>query len=42
VTSLMQLADNSGWKTVPGLEALVGQGVHQVSSWYLDIPRPVC
>ena len=31
VTALMQLAKNSGWETVPGLEALVGQGVHQVS-----------
>ena len=30
VTSLMQLAANSGWRTVAGLEALVGQGVHQV------------
>lgn len=30
VTSLMQLADNSGWMTVAGLEALCGQGVHQV------------
>ncbi|KAJ9627030.1 3-dehydroquinate dehydratase (3-dehydroquinase) [Taxawa tesnikishii (nom. ined.)] len=33
VTSLMQLAENSGWKTVPGLEALVGQGVHQFKLW---------
>ncbi|TKA70327.1 Pentafunctional AROM polypeptide [Friedmanniomyces simplex] len=33
VTSLMQLAQNSGWKTVPGLEALVGQGVHQFRLW---------
>ncbi|KAG9979821.1 AROM pentafunctional protein, ARO1, partial [Aureobasidium melanogenum] len=33
VTSLMQLAENSGWKTVPGLEALVGQGVHQFKHW---------
>lgn len=32
VTSLMQLAGNSGWQTVAGLEALVGQGVHQV--WF--------
>ena len=31
VTSLMQLASNSRWTTIPGLEALVGQGVHQVS-----------
>ncbi|EMD00886.1 hypothetical protein BAUCODRAFT_187934 [Baudoinia panamericana UAMH 10762] len=33
VTSLMQLASNSGWKTVPGLEALVGQGVEQFRLW---------
>nr|POE53554.1 pentafunctional arom polypeptide [Quercus suber] len=33
VTSLMQLASNSGWKTVPGLEALVGQGIHQFRLW---------
>ncbi|KAL1297789.1 hypothetical protein AAFC00_006325 [Neodothiora populina] len=33
VTSLMQLAGNSGWKTVPGLEALVGQGVYQFKHW---------
>lgn len=32
VTSLMSLATNSGWRTVAGLEALVGQGVHQVCS----------
>lgn len=31
VTALMQLASDAGWTTVPGLEALVGQGVHQVS-----------
>jgi len=37
VTSLMQLSANSGWKTVPGLEALVGQGVHQVCTlfWFV-------
>lgn len=33
VTSLMQLASNAGWQTVAGLEALVGQGVHQFSLW---------
>ena len=33
VTSLMQLAANSEWKTVPGLEALVGQGFHQFKLW---------
>ena len=33
VTGLMQLASNSGWRTVPGLEALVGQGIHQFRLW---------
>jgi len=32
VTPLMQLASDSGWQTVPGLEVLVGQGVFQVSA----------
>lgn len=32
VTPLMQLASDSGWDTVPGLEALVGQGIFQVST----------
>lgn len=31
VTALMQLATDAGWKTVNGLEVLVGQGVYQVS-----------
>lgn len=31
VTPLMELATQKGWKTIPGREALVGQGVHQVS-----------
>lgn len=31
VTPLMQLASDSGWNTIPGLEVLVGQGVYQVS-----------
>jgi pentafunctional AROM polypeptide len=33
VTALMQLASTSGWRTVPGLEALVGQGIHQFKLW---------
>ncbi len=33
VTALMELATGSGWKTVPGLEALVGQGIHQFKLW---------
>ena len=33
VTSLMQLAERAGWITVPGLEALVGQGIHQFRLW---------
>jgi len=32
VTPLMELATGHAWKTVPGLEPLVGQGVHQVSA----------
>lgn len=31
VTPLSQLAHDCDWKTIPGLEALVGQGVYQVS-----------
>jgi len=38
VTSLMQLASNSGWKAVPGLEALVGQGIHQFRLWTDIVP----
>jgi len=30
VTALMQLATDAGWKTVNGLEVLVGQGIYQV------------
>lgn len=33
VTSLMQLAGHAGWTTVAGLEALVGQGIHQFRLW---------
>jgi pentafunctional AROM polypeptide len=33
VTPLMQLARDAGWITVPGLEALVGQGVYQFEYW---------
>ncbi|KAK3714342.1 3-dehydroquinate dehydratase (3-dehydroquinase) [Vermiconidia calcicola] len=33
VTSLMRLAGNSGWRTVPGLEALVAQGTYQFELW---------
>lgn len=33
VTALMGLASESGWSTVPGLEALVGQGIHQFKLW---------
>ncbi|KAK4543168.1 hypothetical protein LTR36_005717 [Oleoguttula mirabilis] len=38
VTSLIQLAQNSGWRTVPGLEALVGQGIHQFRLWTGIVP----
>ncbi|KAF2871658.1 EPSP synthase-domain-containing protein [Massariosphaeria phaeospora] len=33
VTPLIQLAHDAGWKTVNGLEVLVGQGVHQFEYW---------
>ncbi|KAB2578795.1 Pentafunctional AROM polypeptide [Lasiodiplodia theobromae] len=33
VTALMQLATDAGWKTVNGLEVLVGQGVYQFKNW---------
>ncbi|KAK3673308.1 3-dehydroquinate dehydratase (3-dehydroquinase) [Recurvomyces mirabilis] len=38
VTALMSLAEQSGWVTVPGLEALVGQGVHQFRLWTGIVP----
>ena len=33
VTPLMQLAQRAGWKTVPGLEVLAGQGTYQFEAW---------
>ncbi|KAF2202526.1 Pentafunctional AroM protein [Delitschia confertaspora ATCC 74209] len=33
VTALIQLAQDAGWKTVNGLEVLVGQGVYQFEMW---------
>jgi len=33
VTPLMQLAADSGWVTIPGLEAFVRQGVYQFEYW---------
>ena len=39
VTPLMRLASDSGWDTIPGLEVLVGQGVFQVSPFFLFLPR---
>ncbi|KAJ5658726.1 uncharacterized protein N7484_002375 [Penicillium longicatenatum] len=33
VTALMELASAAGWKTIPGLEVLVGQGVYQFEHW---------
>jgi pentafunctional AROM polypeptide len=38
VTALMQLASDAGWKTIPGLEVLVGQGVNQFIHWTGIIP----
>lgn len=33
ITPLMQLAADAGWTTIPGLEALVGQGMYQFAHW---------
>ncbi|KAI4208552.1 MAG: hypothetical protein LQ346_000062 [Caloplaca aetnensis] len=33
ITDLMRLAAGKGWKTVPGLEVLAGQGVGQFELW---------
>lgn len=33
VTALVQLGQNAGWKSILGLEVLVGQGVHQFEHW---------
>ncbi|KAF2148827.1 Pentafunctional AroM protein [Myriangium duriaei CBS 260.36] len=33
VTPLMEMAARKEWRTVPGREALVGQGVHQFKLW---------
>jgi pentafunctional AROM polypeptide len=33
VTALMEMAERAGWITIPGLEALVGQGMYQFKYW---------
>ncbi|KAH0537706.1 hypothetical protein FGG08_005513 [Glutinoglossum americanum] len=33
VTSLMQMAEDAGWVTIPGLEALASQGFYQFQRW---------
>ncbi|BFZ57540.1 3-dehydroquinate dehydratase (3-dehydroquinase) [Savitreella phatthalungensis] len=33
ITAIMQLAEQSGWRTVPGVEALVQQGILQFKLW---------
>lgn len=33
VTGLMEMAEKRGWRCVPGLEALTGQGVEQARVW---------
>lgn len=33
VTALMEMAERAGWTTIPGLEALVGQGMYQFQYW---------
>ena len=32
-TALMKLAQEAGWKTIPGLEVLAGQGFYQFEAW---------
>lgn len=39
ITALMTLAQTFGWETVPGLEALVGQGIHQFRLWTGIVPE---
>ena len=34
VTPLMEIAEENNWNTIPGLEALVGQGMYQVCSFF--------
>jgi pentafunctional AROM polypeptide len=36
VTSLMQMAKDAGWLTIPGLEALAAQGFYQVCRTTLE------
>ncbi|KAG8528198.1 uncharacterized protein KY384_007115 [Bacidia gigantensis] len=33
VTPLMEMAQEAGWTTIPGLEVLVGQGIYQFEAW---------
>ena len=37
VTPLMQLAIQAGWSTLPGLDVLIAQGLHQVSYYKRDL-----
>ena len=32
-TSLLQIAKENGWQTVDGIEAMIGQGIAQISIW---------
>ncbi|SZF05533.1 unnamed protein product [Blumeria hordei] len=47
VTALMQLAQEAGWVTIPGLEILCGQGLYQFQKWtgieplYSDVRKAV-
>jgi pentafunctional AROM polypeptide len=38
VTALIQIASDAGWKTVNGLEVLVGQGIKQFEYWTGIVP----
>ncbi|KAI1210541.1 Pentafunctional AroM protein [Annulohypoxylon truncatum] len=37
-TPLMELAENSGWTTIPGLEVLASQGYYQFQLWTEIVP----
>ena len=39
VTDVMQMAQAAGWRTVPGLEVLAGQGWYQFEAWTGIEPR---
>ncbi|KAF6821624.1 pentafunctional AROM polypeptide [Colletotrichum sojae] len=38
-TAVMQLAEDAGWSTIPGLEVLAAQGWHQFQKWTDIVPQ---